>query len=136
METRRGLIQNKSITTGEKNGRQWKRAVFQINNKDYSTFDEGLIDHFNQGEKVEFTGEQNGKFWNLKTMKALDEAAVVEKPGEAKPQTDSRNQRLIVRQCCLKCAIELWCSATEGLNRDDKNICDIAGKFEKWVMRE
>ena len=74
METRQGRIEAKAIKDGiGKTGNAYMRAEFTINGLKYSTFDQRIIEAFKTGDYVEMEGEQQGNFWNMKTMKIVEE---------------------------------------------------------------
>ena len=69
METIKGKIQKKEDSEGvKKDGSSWRRAAFTINDKKYSTFDDNIIKSFKVGDYIVMTGQQEGKYWNMKTM--------------------------------------------------------------------
>lgn len=75
METIKGKIEGILMNQGETAGKSWKRYVFTINSKKYSTFDEDIGKEFKIGDYVEMTGEQKGLYWNMKTMKKCTDEA-------------------------------------------------------------
>ena len=81
MDTINGRIEKISKSEGiARTGKPFTRWVFEINNKTYSTFDETIGNKFKVGDNVEMTGEQEGQYWNMKTMTMFE--VPVEKPGE------------------------------------------------------
>jgi hypothetical protein len=63
-----GKISGKNIQEGETNEKQWKRAVFVIDDKKYSTFDIKIIDGFIPGDNVDLDYEQSGMYKNIKSI--------------------------------------------------------------------
>ena len=149
MEKIKGIIQSvtKEDAVSKKTGKPYIRWVFQIDDKNYSTFDGGIGDNFKAGESVEMEGEQDGQFWNMKTMIALNkmsdqeaEEIKMEKPGypAQKKHIDLKDwtQRLIIRQSSLNRATEVMHIMPEERRKDTvKAITDMAEEFEKWVLR-
>lgn len=75
METVMGIIQEKSESSGtKKDGSTWTRWAFKINDKTYSTFNMDIGSKFKSGDSVSMEGEQDGKYWNMKTMEMADQA--------------------------------------------------------------
>lgn len=76
METIRGRIEGLAAQDGiGKNGQPFKRYVFTINGKKYSTFDEKIGSDFHVGDFIEMDGEKKDLYWNMKTMKKISEPA-------------------------------------------------------------
>jgi len=70
METINGTIESVSCTEGTgKDGKAYKRWLFVIDGKKYSTFDSKIGEAFKTGQKIEMEGQQKGQFWNMETMK-------------------------------------------------------------------
>jgi len=63
---------------GKVSKKPFTRWVFIIDDKKYSTFDAKIGDTFKAGQEVEMEGEQDGAFWNMKTMKLLAETEKVD----------------------------------------------------------
>ena len=72
METRKGVIQGIERSEGTNPKGKWVRHCFTIDDKKYSTFDEGLAAKFKIGDYVEMSGEQQGQYWNMNGMKKLE----------------------------------------------------------------
>lgn len=70
-----GRIEKVEESSGTSDKGAWKRWTFVINGKNYSTFDAEIGKQFKSGDIVKMTGEQSGKYWNMKTMESI-----VEKP--------------------------------------------------------
>ena len=70
METRQGKIEEKHLRFATNKAAY---ATFRIDGKNYNVWVKDIIDAHNPDDFVEFTGEQEGKFWTLKTMKKIDE---------------------------------------------------------------
>ena len=69
MEKKQGEIELLEVKTGvSATGNAYRRGVFTINKLKYSTFDQKIIDGFKPGDVVEMEGEQQGPYWNMKTM--------------------------------------------------------------------
>lgn len=68
-----GRISGKNIQEGETNGKSWKRAVFTIDEKKYSTFDSKIIDGFAIGDNVELDFIQDGMYKNIKSLEKTKE---------------------------------------------------------------
>ena len=79
MDIIRGEIQKVSADDGlDKRGKPYKRWVFVINDKKYSTFDEKIGTEFKIGQFVEIEGFQRGAYWNMQTMKICDKEAITD----------------------------------------------------------
>ena len=98
-----------------------KPIVFEIDGEKYSSFDRKLLELFNEGDTVEFEFVQKGQYKNIKTIEKLAE--------EFKEGSDISNRSLqIIRQACLKAAVEL----KEVETSEDAII--VAEKFVKYVL--
>lgn len=64
MDTIKGVIEKKEVSSGEKDGREWTRTSFTISGKKYSTFKD--LD-FEEGDLVLLGFETNGGYNNVKT---------------------------------------------------------------------
>lgn len=70
MEQRTGTLERIDVETGtSKAGKPYKRWVFTIDGSKYSSFDESIADGLDIGKKVYFSGEQSGKFFNIKDIR-------------------------------------------------------------------
>ena len=68
-----GKIQDVKVETGmSKANKPYKRFVFTIEDKKFSTFDEDIGSKFKQGDTVLMRVEQNGKFLNMKSMELVE----------------------------------------------------------------
>jgi len=78
MENITGKIEKASVEDGlsKNTGKPFKRFVFLINNKKYSTFDETIGTAFKAGDLVTMQGEQAGQYWNMKTMEKTDQEKI------------------------------------------------------------
>lgn len=77
METKTGTIKSVSTTDGRSEKGAWTMYVFKMEDgKSYSTFDAVIGKAFGAGDSVEFTGEQKGQYWNLKTMNKIKQEFV------------------------------------------------------------
>ena len=70
METRQGIIEQKTECMSSKGQTYWK---FQIDGKNYNYWDYNKGVDLMRGNSVELTGEQDGKFWNVKTIRIIPE---------------------------------------------------------------
>jgi len=73
METKQGTIKSIEVSKGASDKGEWTKYLFKMTDgKNYSTFDSVIGKAFESGDTVEFTGEQSGKYWNLKSMHKID----------------------------------------------------------------
>jgi len=94
MDKIKGVIQKVETSSGiDRNNKPYKRWVFSINEKKYSTFEENIGTSFNPGEFVEMEGEQAGQYWNMQTMKAL-KGEIPQEVKEAKPSNNETDNLL------------------------------------------
>ena len=78
METKTGKIKSVAIKEGKTNNKDWKSYTFEMEDgKKYSTFDEKIGSEFRAGDNVEIEGEQNGKYWNMTSMKKIEGVPVI-----------------------------------------------------------
>ena len=78
METKTGTIKAVEVSKGTSDKGAWTKYLFKMEDgKSYSTFDNVIGKAFEAGQAVEFTGEQVGKYWNLKTMIHIAKPEVV-----------------------------------------------------------
>lgn len=80
---------------------------------------------------------KEGKYWNWVGVHRQDgespmASAVPASNKSSFADNDAKRQRLIVRQSCLKAAVDV--SAHEQFSEDD--LLALADKFVKWVMEE
>ena len=70
METIKGSITKiaNGSGTSKTTGKPYKNWVFEINGKNYGTFDEKIGTAFNVGDLVVMTGEPKGQYWNMASM--------------------------------------------------------------------
>jgi hypothetical protein len=82
METKYGKIISVVPTEGANDRGPWKRWVFVMEEGTrYSTFNADIGENYKAGDSVEMSGVQNGKFWNMKSMKKTNaETTTTEKP--------------------------------------------------------
>jgi len=81
----RGIIEGKAQDEGisKTTNQPYTRYVFTVNEKKYSTFDEGIYALFKVGDTVDIEGEMKGKFFNMENMKLAEgDAAIPEKVAE------------------------------------------------------
>ncbi len=100
------------------------------------------------GEYWEADLERKGKYLNLVNMKHLDAPPektqtliktedTITPDNKIKPthgQIESRRQTLIIRQSCLKAAVEMV--VPNQKNEDAESVKKLAEIFEEWVTRE
>ena len=129
-----GVIEKKSQSEGTgKTGKPYIRYLFTVNGKDYSTFNADIFNQFAVGKVVEMEGEQNGLFFNMKTMTEIGEMPVpVVKPGEKVAEKPVKQEFHLTAESCrveaLKCAI-----ATIGDTDKDGDLFDLAKKFLEFI---
>ena len=131
METRQGKIEKKSMAFAKNKA---PYATFTIDGKNYNSFDKEIIDAHNPDDFVEFTGEQDGPYWTLKTMKIVPvDIAKQAKPGPT-TQNGAKEYHLSpeeVKCRALECAIEMQASYSGD------NVFEVvmqrADKFVEWI---
>ena len=111
MEKITGQITAKETTAGTSvAGKAWKRASFTINEKRYSTFDEGIMNEYDSGDNVEMEFEKtsDGKYSNITNIKKVDpsEFNTADKVPEVDQSVWDQKDLRIARESCLKSAIE------------------------------
>lgn len=125
-----------------------KRYLLKTSKGFISCWDEELAKQLAPGTyEVDLSYSPDGKFCNLLKVHALLSG------GSSKTQSHNSSpdeQRLIVRQSCLKAAVEMWSSMdrsayaallTKGTVEEIKAVAvkgltEIAEEFEQWVYRE
>ena len=76
MEEIIGQITDKAIKEGiSGSGKQWSRATFTINGRQYATFDLTIARDNKIGDNVKMRGAQNGKYWQMESMEKVENAA-------------------------------------------------------------
>lgn len=139
-----GKIENIEIKTGEGAKGPWKRATFTIDGKKYGTFDKDIINDFKVGQLVSFEFEKDGIYSNITDMYTANAA---EREGQSIGilsqhsfiPSSSNKDKLIVRQSCLKAAVDASLPFKhEGDTAESMSIWILktAEEFEKWVWRE
>jgi len=123
-----------------KTGKPWTRYSFDCESgKKYSTFNIEIGDKFKAGDHVQIEGEQDGRFFNMKSMKLWEGSQTptipVEKPRfvEAVTKADTIQdiiQNSIQRQCALKAAVEFQKNNDECTGDE---ILVTANKFVEWI---
>ena len=78
MEFREGIIEGKTMAQA-KNGKPY--CIFTVDGKKYTSFEDKVYQAFNVGQAVKIGGEQDGQYWNMKTMVLLDKPVQVVIPG-------------------------------------------------------
>ena len=138
MDKKQGLIEAKSLAKA-KTGSSY--STFVIDGKKYNTFDKDIIDTFQIDDYVEMEGEMEGNFWNMKTMRKIDnpsgavKAEVVKIPGIPEFHLSIEEQRCRA----LECAIKIWKVANTGMevkaviDRTDP-IIEIAKRYLEFIQ--
>ena len=85
MDVIKGEIKEITSSTGTGKNGDWKRWSFLINEKHYSTFDAEIGNAFKAGQVVQMEGAQEGQYWNMKSMTAVDGDKVPQKSGHCCP---------------------------------------------------
>ena len=130
METKQGTIKSIEITEGAKSGKPWKRWTFTMeDSKKYSTFDSTIGDAgFRSGDNIEFDGESDGKYWNLKAMRKTSETInkTPVSPANAFKDNSGGNERekSIIAQTLTKCYARIM-ATNPGVN---------AGQAQKMIL--
>jgi len=76
MLTIQGKIDKLNIDEGMgRNGKPYKRWIYEIQGKKYSTFDEGIGNNFKIGDFVEIGLKWDGKYQNMVSMKKVESEA-------------------------------------------------------------
>ena len=115
----------------------------KIKGKIYSQYG-GLDSDVREGDYVKFkftTKEKDGKVYNNIIAGSLE---IIQKPKQMTEQQYNQSQEvikpfpldkdtLIVRQSCLKSAVEM---VTTHPTYKDTNVLELAENFEKWVNRD
>jgi hypothetical protein len=114
-----------------KNGLPWTRYEFVTQQgKKYSTFDKAIGDKFKVGDMVIISGEQDGQYFNMKTMELWQGSSVGEiqtNPVQSVKSFDV--QQAIIRQSCLKAAVEYYKDESVIM----AEIIATANGFVNWV---
>lgn len=63
----KGTIQHRDVTSGNTDGKYWKRVTLTINGKKFSSFNEQDA-RFNESDYVEVEYEQKGKYNNIQSI--------------------------------------------------------------------
>ncbi len=88
---------------------------------------------------IEIEFEMNGVWKNITSLNVLHVAQDEPKglTGSPEPHTaqasHSDRDKFIIRQSCLKAAVEYY--GSHGENSDIKKLKEIAEEFENWVLR-
>jgi hypothetical protein len=145
METRKGEIKLLETKNGvSKTGNAYRRGEFTIGDFKYSTFDQKIIDGFKPGDYVQMEGEQQGPYWNMKTMKIVERddgngpvEAPVEKMGITKddpqlPAAKANGKEFHLSPEEVKCrALESAIAYTKDI--PDPELLKFADKFVEWI---
>jgi len=150
----KGRIESVEQKSGESaSGQIWKRAAFKIDNKTYSTFDEEIIKSYQSGDYVEleYTKSADGKYSNIAEIKKIEQPKGLEsfktannvETGPVDQSVWDQKDRRIVRQSCLKAAIESIntlvlidiekAKTLIGENQLLDTIIEVASTFEGYV---
>lgn len=94
-----GKIEGKEIKEGNSNGKDWKRAVFTVGGKKYSTFQSDFIDSFDVEETVKVGYVTDGRYNNVKYIELASsedrKAQAVSSPsGIPVPYADNKDRRI------------------------------------------
>ena len=106
-----GVIQDKQSKEGNTNGKDWKRFMFKIGEKSFSTFNSDL-DEFKVGDNVAIVYTVSGIYNNLVSMEESESAptmpAQVATSAPAKTNyTDKSTEVSIVSQVIIKAVTEM-----------------------------
>ena len=72
-ETIKGVIEKKDCVEGiDKNNKPFKRWVFVVNGKNYSTFEADIGEKYKITDRIVMHGEQKGQYWNMRSMEYDD----------------------------------------------------------------
>ena len=74
-----------------KTGKPYKRWVFHVDNKKYSTFDERIGDFFEVGDTIEMFLEKSGNYLNLQKANKLVGKAAEEAEQEELPKNEGND---------------------------------------------
>lgn len=132
METKNGVIKKieKSDGISKVSGKPYLKYTYTIGDMLYSTFDIGIGESFKVGDSVVMEGEQNGKYWNMKTMKLSNGVVDLSAPVHTTPRKDFEAHLSIeqVRTNALNCAL-LICK-----NDDRVVLMEVADSLVKWIQ--
>lgn len=135
--TIKGQIESVEIKTGKSPKGSWKRWAYKIGDKSYSTFDAKIGDKFKVGDNVSIDGEQDGQYFNMKSMVLIDstdnsnsELAKLKPNNFLMVDRESFDKRL--RLACLKTSIDYL--HTEKLVGTDV-VMRCADLMYNWVNK-
>jgi len=115
METKQGTIKSIEVSKGTSDKGEWTKYLFKMTDeKKYSTFDAVIGKAFEAGDTVEFTGEQSGKYWNLKSMhkiEAIDKTPIQPQDFGKQDQYDKDPVGLAVETCIALIQGKVWNTA-------------------------
>ena len=74
METITGVIEEKNSKDGDRDGQKWKRTVYELLGKKYSTF---KLHEYNIGDKVNISYEVNDQYNNIKGIVLMEKSTGV-----------------------------------------------------------
>ena len=136
METIKGRIEKVETSTGTGAKGPWTRHAFTIDGKTYSTFDKDIGTKFGEGMDVVMTGEQSGKFWNMKTMEINLNVTAAEppKPTETKPtaRATPRTSDEITATELIRYAVKLYGDEKGDIKNFEKTCIQIWEEFERF----
>jgi len=109
MEKKHGKIEGVGVKEGSSEKGPWKRWTFEIEGKKYSTFDNRIGEKFQVGDQVVIEGEQEGKYWNMKTMDYWDGKETTTPTQPAPNQTEKPEtmlKQIYVELCTIRTILE------------------------------
>lgn len=142
METIIGIIDDVTYKEGKTaKGSNWKRTSYTINGLKFSTFDNKL-GAYNKDTKVELQYTKDNNYNTINSIKEVDALVVSNETivDNSKKNSINNNNELILRQCCLKCAVELMSGTITEINKENKfivvdEVLIMADKFVEWVKK-
>ena len=104
--------------------------VLSIDGERYSTWDRNLIVNIQEGDLVEFTYDQSGRFRNLKALNRLSRSPFM----TADLLTTSPESLRIVRMNCLKISAELLKDTTMLPEQKTSMTIAMSKKLEENIL--
>lgn len=105
--------------------------VLSIDGERYSAFEADLVKHLNEGDFVEFTYTQSGKYRNLVCIKPVSRFGFGACDGPSVPPEAIR----ILRMNCLRTAAEVLKGSSLRPEQRASAALEIAEKLEGHVLR-
>jgi len=100
-----------------------KNYSLNIDDVWYSAFGKSPVQ---KGDNIKFEWKQKGDFKNIdKILNMVDNS---QQSGTTSAGNPSLRDKLIIRQSCLKSAVEI--------SKEADKVLEIASVFESWVLRE